>query len=366
MSRRERFLVAVKGGIPDRIPIFDFLDSQDLFKKIIGRRPEVYNAEDAVYCSAKLGLDAAFIPFEGFMGYSAKKRKNENVYTDEWGTTYRKTKFSWPEDSPVDFPIKSKKDLLTYKVPDLCKSERLKGIKLAVKLNKNFDLAIMGGVVGPLTVAFVLAGWERMSYWLYDDIQTVKSLFKIGCLFFKEAIRYLIMEGADCICIADDLAYKSGLFFSPNLLRRYLFPYLEEMISVAKKGDVPVFFHSDGNIAEILCDLVDMGIDCLNPLQRTAGMSLKKIKEKYGEKISLSGNVDSSITLPFGTPEEVRKQTLECIREAGLGGGYILSSDCDLRDIMPYENIMAMIETGKKYGKYPLTTNDKGNSTIKI
>ena len=83
-------------------------------------------------------------------------------------------------------------------------------------------------------------------------------------------------------------------------------------------------------------------------------MDLLQIKQRYGDKIAICGNVDSTYMLPFGSKEEVIKETMECIKIGASGGGYILASDSDIRDDMPVENILAMFETGRKYGKYPI------------
>ena len=112
--------------------------------------------------------------------------------------------------------------------------------------------------------------------------------------------------------------------------------------------------HCDGNINLYLDDLISTGFDGLHPIQRTANMSIKKVREKYGEKLCLIGNVDSSHTLVFGTEDRIIYETLETIRDGGLTGAMILASDSDLRDEMPFEKVDLMFRTGLKYGEYPI------------
>ena len=353
MTPRQRFLTAIRGEQPDRVPLFDFLDSIKLFEYLLGYKPESYNAKDVMLATEKLGLDAAFITYGGFAGYTSDKSSDTNIYTDEWGTKYKISGYSWPVDSPIEFPVKNISDIKKLKLPDPNSAGRVDDIKIAVEMSKD-DIAIIGGVQGPLTTAFLLAGWVTLSYSLMGDCKLANNLFEISNNFFNQASLNMIKAGADVICIAEDLGFESSTFFSPDTYRKYLFPYIEEQIKIIKDKNIPVYFHSDGNINLIVEDLVGMGISCLHPIQRTAHMDISQIKKKYGNKIAIVGNVDSSHTLPFKSKEEVIKETKECLKIGAPGGGYILASDSDIRDDMPVENVLAMFETGRKYGKYPI------------
>ena len=100
-KRQDRFLAALRREIPDRVPMFDFLFQQPMFEALIGRRPEGYNGRDAIACALALDHDGVWLPFGGFSGYQPEYLA-ENVYRDEWGTTYQKNDSSWPIDAPVD------------------------------------------------------------------------------------------------------------------------------------------------------------------------------------------------------------------------------------------------------------------------
>lgn len=112
--------------------------------------------------------------------------------------------------------------------------------------------------------------------------------------------------------------------------------------------------HCDGNLYPILDLLVEQGIDCLNPIEPAAGMDIGKVKKLIGQKIALWGNIDCSHLLTFGTTEDVKKATIECIKAASPGGGHIISSSNTIHDSIPAENFIAMVQTARKYGKYPL------------
>jgi uroporphyrinogen decarboxylase len=223
-----------------------------------------------------------------------------------------------------------------------------------MKLNAG-RLAILGGVSGPYTQAWILTGLDTFGINLYDDPQFIEDILDIVTEFNIELGLMMLDMGVDAIIIADDFGMDTGPLISPRHFREMILPRFNKMVKIFKERGVPVLLHCCGNINLLIADIVESGIDGYHPLQRTAQMDLKECKEKYGERISLVGNVDSSRTLPFGTYEDVEEETRECIRIAGPGGGYICASDHSLHDGIPMRNIWAMIETVKKYGHYPLS-----------
>ena len=348
MRAKERFLAALNLSRPDRVPLFEFLDSQVLIKKLTGRWPQQYQAKDAVECSLKLGLDAVWIPFGGGCpGYSINS--NNDIYMDEWGTTYKKTEYSWPCDAPIAYPVKTRKDLQKLKIPDATTSDRLADIRYVLRQVKD-KMAVIGGIDGPLTVVYLMMGYENLSLALYDDPELVKKMHRLANDFFLEAAKRTIKAGVDVICIAEDLGFCSGPFFSPSQLREFTFPYLSELIQEVRKRDIPVLLHSDGNLNLILDDLVEMGINALHPLESGADMDLEKIKKKYGKKICLVGGINNQV-LTNGTPDEVRQEVTRAMEIASPGGGYIPTSDCgDWSNAMPLRNIEVVINTVKQFG----------------
>ena len=103
-------------------------------------------------------------------------------------------------------------------------------------------------------------------------------------------------------------------------------------------------FHSDGYLMEIMPDLMETGIDGLNPIEVCAGMSIKEVKDLYGDKIFIAGGIDVSQLLPFGTAEEVREACEQAIRDTG-GIGFLMGSSTELHNAVPLENFHAMVET---------------------
>jgi uroporphyrinogen decarboxylase len=348
MNRKERFLTAVTNRQPDRVPLFDFLFQQPLYEALIGRRPDAYNARDAIDCALALDHDAVWLPFGGFSGFQPKYL-DQDTYIDEWGTTFRRNEASWPIDAPVDYPIRTRDDLRRYRPPDPTLPGRTAELEAARSLETD-GIAITGGVGGPFTTCWMLMGYERMGYTLYDDPGMLTQVFEISNSYNKEAARLSVAAGADALWISDDLGDSSRGFMKPAHFRELYLPYLADLAETVAGLGVPVLLHCCGNFRDYLAGLAETKIAAVHPLQRTAGWDLGWFKETWGHRFAIIGNVDSSRTLPFSTPEAVARETREAIDIASPGGGYVLASDHSLHDGIPVENIVEMFRVGLEYG----------------
>jgi len=151
--------------------------------------------------------------------------------------------------------------------------------------------------------------------------------------------------------VAEDMGGQTGLMFSPDHIRRFLLPRMKRMISLAHQAGVYVFHHNDGAIRKIIPDLIDIGIDILDPIQwRCEGMDREGLKRDFGDKLVFHGGVDNQYTLAFGTVEEVKREVIENIEILGYDGKYILAPCHNIQPVSPMENIVAMYETGYEYG----------------
>ncbi|MHA1732745.1 MAG: uroporphyrinogen decarboxylase family protein [Promethearchaeota archaeon] len=153
--------------------------------------------------------------------------------------------------------------------------------------------------------------------------------------------------------IADDSAYKNSTMISPEDHRDVVVPCYKQVCDVVRRAGKFIFFHSDGYTEPYFPGLVEAGFHGVESLEPMAGMDLAHLKEEYGDRLCLIGNVDVSHTLPLGTPEDVAAEVRRCVDAAAAGGGYILSPCTDLTDAVPVENAVAMVEAVKKYGVYP-------------
>jgi uroporphyrinogen decarboxylase len=354
MRPKDRFLAAMKRQPVDRVPLYDFLFQRPLFQELIGRTPDAYNAREAMDLTVALGLDGVWIPFGCHSGWSAEKI-TEKVYKDEWGTTFQKDDASWPIDAPIAFPLKTREDLRHYTAPDPMAEGRLGEVNTAVAMNGELSekaVAVLGGVNGPLTVTWFLIGYETLCLSLYDDPGFLHELVELAVEFDVKAINRMAKAGVDAMILADDYGASAQGLLRPEQFRAIYKPGLKKIIDCIKANKLPVFLHCCGRVYDYLDDLVEIGIDAYHPVQRTAGMDLATVKQKYGDRICLVGNIDSSRTLPFGTPEQVAAETWEALRIAAPGYGYILASDHSLHDGIPVKNIRLMFDVARRYGGY--------------
>ena len=151
--------------------------------------------------------------------------------------------------------------------------------------------------------------------------------------------------------VAEDLGGQTGLMYSPAQIREFLLPRMKRMMELTKQHGSYVFHHSDGAIRAILPDLIETGIEILNPVQwRCPGMEREGLKKDFGDRLIFHGGVDNQYTIPFGTVEEVRQEVIDNYRILGAGGGYILAPCHNIQSVGPPENVVAMYEAGYEFG----------------
>jgi uroporphyrinogen decarboxylase len=151
--------------------------------------------------------------------------------------------------------------------------------------------------------------------------------------------------------VAEDMGGQNNLMFSKKHIRTFLLPRMKRVIDLAHQGGAFVFHHNDGNCRAILPDMIEAGIDLLNPIQwRSCGMEREGLKADLGAKLIFHGAMDNQYTLPFGTVAEVRQEVADNLRILGAGGGYVLAPCHNLQPVTPPENVVAMYETGYQLG----------------
>ena len=172
-----------------------------------------------------------------------------------------------------------------------------------------------------------------------------------------ETIKKIIcLKDAKLILLWDDYGYKNGLFMSPRNYRKFVFPWLKRICDAAHKQDCKIFLHSDGDLMEIFEDIIDCGVDVLNPIEPTTAnpeYDIFKLNEKYGDKITLCGNL-SPVMLATGEISEIESYAKRLIRELAPGGGYIYSSGHSINPAVTVDRWLAMVNMKEKYGKYPI------------
>jgi uroporphyrinogen decarboxylase len=151
--------------------------------------------------------------------------------------------------------------------------------------------------------------------------------------------------GFDIYCEWSDFGTQRGLLISIPLFRQFLAPYLKRMIDLCHSAGLEFMLHSCGAIRPLIPDLIELGVDILDPIQVAAeGMDPAGLKREFGGKLAFHGGVCTQHTLPFGTPEDVRAAVLDRVATLGAGGGFVLASSHDISADTPPENIVAMYD----------------------
>jgi hypothetical protein len=193
----------------------------------------------------------------------------------------------------------------------------------------------------------------RLAYYMRKNRNFIHEVMEEYAKTNIEIIKRLAEAGVDIIFFGDDFGYKGNPIFSLKDFRELILPYHKMMYNVCKKYGMLTVLHSCGKIDDFLPDLVEIGLNCIQSLEATAGVDLKGLKLALGDKICFMGGLDSSGVLTFGTPQDVENNVKKCIKDAGQGGGYFVGPSHDILNI-PWENIIAMRAAIEKYRKYPL------------
>ncbi len=200
-----------------------------------------------------------------------------------------------------------------------------------------------------------LMGYETFCIKLYDEPELIGRMFaKVGELWLALYERVAALPQVSALWLADDIAYTQGLLFSPRVMREHLFPWYRRIGAVAKRHDLPFLFHSDGDLRPIIGDLIECGFYALQPIEPKA-MDIVELKRDYGDRLCLVGNIDLGSTLTRGTPDDVRAEVRQRIRQVGPGGGYCVGSSNSVTNYVPLPNFVAMLEATFEYGRYPIS-----------
>jgi uroporphyrinogen decarboxylase len=286
-------------------------------------------------------------------------KDNGDTYTDLWGVTWRKAYYGrgayYYELYQSPLSEATIDDLGSYPWPDVDDPGFTEGLAEAgAQLFEHTDYAVMGDAAFKSfwERGYMLRGFENLLMDLALDPEFVKALMgKLLEINIAVTERYLDAVG-DYIHIfrtADDLSTQRGPLFSPRDYINILKPYYKAYFDFIKsKTKAKIFYHSCGNVTELLPELIDAGVDIINPVQVSAIPELAELKKKFKNEIVFWGGVDTQHVLPNGTPDEVRKEVELRIEQLGTGGGFVVAAVHNIQPDVPPENIIAMADTVTK------------------
>ncbi|MHB0875791.1 MAG: uroporphyrinogen decarboxylase family protein [Anaerolineae bacterium] len=358
MTKRERIDCVFAHEEPDRVPVFDWVSNQALLAHFAGRPLTLDNAAEVIPAASAHFLDLAPLWYPA----TTERHTSERGLVIEGADWFTHWVVQWPfatDEELVAYIGRYIEELRAWQPAPPHPELRAEQERLIAR----YGGSVVAGTVGEAQEAtYNSFGLERFIYLLSDrpdlaqawlDAQHAKTIRELecGCSVGFDPRLYPVM------CLTADIGFKGSLLFSPAYLRRSgYFRRIAEVCEVCHGFGIKVLLHTDGELTSILPDLVATGIDALHPIDTGAGMDLRTVKDAYGDRLVLVGGIDGNITLPMGTPEQVRQETLAALATGAPGGGYIAaSSSAELFDSMPLENILAMLDTVWQYGRYPLS-----------
>jgi uroporphyrinogen decarboxylase len=217
-------------------------------------------------------------------------------------------------------------------------------------------MKIISGVGGIFTRVWRIMGFDAFCYALADHPDLVAAMFKrVGETQLEVFRRIAEMDGIGAMWVGDDLAYNKGTMVPPDILRRYVFPYYRQMGEICHAKDLPYIIHTDGNLWQVLPDIVACGFNAVHPIEPKA-MDSREVKQAYGDRLALLGNVEIGETLTLGSVQDVEAAVRERIHTLAPGGGYAVGSSNTVAYYVPVDNFKAMVQATRAYGRYPITT----------
>lgn len=343
-----RILAAMNFEEPDRVPIWDYLDNRGIVTYLAPGIADYGEAMVQVY--HKLGIDLCR-GFGGSFGEEDEGRKVQDQHGDVTAQVSGRTQWK------VKYEISSFEALKNYTCPLPTEDEKQQWLEDTKKNQEMFapwTMFVPGHGCG-FHAAYGMMGVTFFSLAMYDYREEVERvIFEIS----RRAAEFAKVAARANLCplffIGDDIAYKERLLYSPDFLRATFIPALQRCCEPLNNAGIKVIFHSDGYVMEILDDMIEAGISGLNPIEPAAGMDIGLIKQRYGQRLILSGNVDCSQVLPLGSVADVIAATKECLRLAAPGGGHFIGSSSEITPATPVENILAFYQTCHEAGKYPI------------
>ncbi len=336
----EEFKKTIRGGKPAYVPVAELGIHPSIKEELLGRpiqsmQDDVDFWHQAGYDYIKLQPAADFNPDNLFLqdGEDTDIKDTGHV-SRNWAVEGKGVITNWKEFEKYKFPNKSDFSYARFE---------------QVKPFLPEGMGVIGQYGDIYTMVWQLMGFETFSMSLYDNPQLVEALFnKIGGLVLSMFAYFADCDTVDILWYSDDIAFRSGLMMSPQILRKYFFPWLAKIGKLARKNNKPFIYHTDGKLWDVMTDIIDAGVDALHPIEPQA-MSLEEISTKYGDQLALIGHVDVDL-LSRGTPAQVREQVRKNIEVTAENGGYCVGSGNSVPDYAKFENYQAMLEAAFEFG----------------
>jgi uroporphyrinogen decarboxylase len=354
MNARERVLTALNHEEPDRVPVDLWFTSE--IEELLAAQHGGARGPDL---RVALGHDL-LITSSPNIGASYEIPGTPEEYVCEWGVGWR-----WVTNAEggrytetVVHPLAGARDLGTYRMPDPLGAGNQAIYAEARDLVATYGRthAIFGSLYQTVfEAAWILRGMQALLSDMATNQDFAHELFEQLTRYSMIAGRELAGAGVDVIWLGDDFGTQHRMLLSPRMWREFIKERYARIIAALKSArpGIKVAYHCDGYIEPIIPDLIDIGLDALNPVQPLS-MNPAELKKKFGRRLAYWGTVDVQRTFPFGSPEDVMEEVRTRIATVGPGGGFILCSAHRVQPGTPLSNIDAYYRAAEKYGRYPI------------
>ena len=375
MNSRERMLTAFRHQEPDRVPI-DFgggptgieVGAYDPLKALLGFQSQTKTfVRDHVDVDepilARFGVDTRYLRAGAPRGFQVRMDP-DNSYVDIWGTRWQKPPDSFYYDM-AGYPIQEPtlEALKRYRWPDPRDPGRTDGLREQAKtLFEKTNYAIVLDVTGfgVFEQGWALRGFQDFLVDMAAEPKFAEALIQAVADYQIALYEHLLAEigpYVQVVMVAEDLGTQHAPMISLETYRRLVKPAQKRVWQFIKtKTEARLFLHSCGSVRAFIPDLIELGVDILNPVQVAAkDMDPKELKAEFGKDLTFwGGGCDTQRVLTFGTPEEVEKEVRTRISELAPGGGFVFNQIHNIQPQVPPENVLRMFETVLKYGGYPI------------
>lgn len=357
MNPRERVTCALNLEEPDIVPVEDSPWPETINRWISEGYP-TSGIEPKDY----FGYSFAFISSDispRYESFILEEDDRFRVATDGWGSINRSWKgrygtpsFLRPAFSNLDefkeriepyLDINDPRRIISPNYP--FRGDLEKGIK-----NLQNRYFVVASFIPPFEIMRALIGTKQLIVDFIREPRTIAYIFGVLGDFLTEAGKSLIDAGVDGLWAWEDLGYSNGPFMSISHYRKFLAPIHKRIFSIFRKRDLPVIYHTDGDIRSLIPELIESGITALQPLEAKAGIDVRELKEKYGDNLAFIGNMD--VRALSGSLENVKEEFMSKVPVAAEGGGYILHSDHSIPPSVPFENYRYLLKLNEKYSRY--------------
>ena len=347
MTSRERVLTTLRHEEPDRIPVTFAYETPEGILERYGKSTADLVIRQDIY---PVSIESSALPENIRKRFFNDVDLPEDVNIDAWGVA------TWHSPTGESHGVlgalrnaESIEEIEAFPWPEFDEDPELPN---RVKELQSRGIAVTSCAGGSIfEQSWYMLGLEKTLMGLYENPALVSKLFDMVTERVIKCSQQYARAGIDILRLSDDIATQRGMMISPDLWRETIKPRLASVIAAAReiRPDLPVFYHSCGNVSAVIEDLIEVGVTILNPIQPEA-MDPFEVKQRYGDRITLWGTIGTQTVMPHFTPDEVRRVVKEYCSILGKGGGYVIGPSHAIKEDVPWENIVAFYNAVEEYG----------------